>query len=264
MIEKIYTDILAKMKVAPLVPASKWQSIDISDKPHMATREILNYSLTHFVNTENLDWHRQEIRPNLPWADVHFETERVSGMPINPGESWKLWPGASNAATMIKDGQYDHSYAERYWPKWAGHTDDGHIGREDDVGSAHFGVRYEYGDLNTLVRFLSANPLTRQAYLPIWFPEDLEAARSDARVPCTLGYHFIMREGRLHVVYYMRSCDLIRHWRDDVYLTIRLLLWVLGQCRIFDPHWRTVKPGTLTMHITSLHMFQADHKRIFR
>ena len=87
-----------------------------------------------------------------------------------------------------------------------------------------------------------------------------------ARVPCSLGYHFIMRDGNLDVTYYIQSCDVHRHFRDDVYLTIRLLLWVLNECRLAAPEqdWADVKPGQLIMHITSLHMFQADHKRIYK
>lgn len=62
------------------------------------------------------------------------------------------------------------------------------------------------------------------------------------------------------MVYYLRSCDFVRHFRDDVYLSIRLLLWVLEQCRLANPEmgWEDIKPGTFTMHITSLHCFETD------
>lgn len=264
--QTIFDHVLHRIKGTTELPPSTWQSMDISDKPHMATHELLNYSLEYGMDSENLEHYRADIKPNLPWADVHFEEERSSGQPINPGESWKQWPGASSAATMIRDqGQYDHSYAERYWPKLAGLTPDGHITEADRLLSrgGSWGIRFQCGDLDDLVKVLCDNPDTRQAYLPIWFPEDLTAARISKRVPCTLGYHFIMRSGHLHVNYYMRSCDIIRHFRDDVYLTVRLALWVLKECQkqgaLLD-----VKPGTLTMHITSLHMFKADYKRIFR
>lgn len=265
MFEKIYNSILDLMRIAPELPPSRWQSIDISDKPFMATRELLNYSLEYPL-PRTVQELADDVKPNLPWADVHFETERVSGEPINPGESWKMWPGATSAGTMIREqGQYDHSYAERYWPKHAGVTVGGKL--YPDIGDNYQpnqGIRFAYGDLNDLVYLLISDPTTRQAHLPVWFPEDLTAANQNKRVPCTLGYHFIMRDGKLHIVYYMRSCDLIKHFRDDVYLTGRLLLWVLNQLQELDPKWECVTPGTLTMHITSLHMFQADYKRIFR
>jgi len=266
MFDNIIGTIFRFLKFAPELPPTRWQSIDISDKPFMSTRELLNYSFQYQVPKEGLQALRDDVKPNLPWADIHFETERVSGQPINPGESWKLWPGAISAGTMIREqGQYDHSYAERYWPSFAGITPGGLIEERSLGGIAPLrGVRFVYGDLFDLVELLQKDPQTRQAYLPVWFPEDLAAANQDRRVPCTLGYHFIMRNQELHVVYYMRSCDVVKHFRDDVYLTARLLLWVLEELRKIDAEWDHVYPGTLTMHITSLHLFTADYKRIFR
>lgn len=260
--EAIYNQLRSELLEAPIIPPSRWQSIDVSDKPHMATLELLNISFEYGL-TEDLDALRGDVKPNLPWADVHFETERVSGEPINPGESWKLWPGAESAGTMIREAQYDHSYAERYWPKFAGQTEGGRL--EDGEGLLwRHGVRFQYGDLNDLVTLLVEQPNTRQAYLPVWFPEDLNAANKCLRVPCTLGYHFIQRNGKLYVNYYMRSCDFLRHFRDDVYLTARLLLWILSECRKRDKLWNMVKPAHLTMHITSLHIFKADQRRLQR
>ena len=78
-------------------------------------------------------------------------------------------------------------------------------------------------------------------------------------MPCTLGYHFIRRDDRLHCIYPMRSCDYIRHFRDDVYLTLRLQLSILQQLAHRKPEqWANTRMGTLTMHITSLHCFEID------
>lgn len=236
---------------APVVDAPNWQSTT-APQPMV---ELLNRSFTlELRGEEDLDKYREAIKPNLPWADRHFEEERVSGEPINPGETWKIWPYAASAARHLRAGenvpQYDHSYAERYWPKTAGKYGD---------EAEPYGIRFPIGDLNDLVQILVADPLTRQAYLPIFFPEDTMAARQGKRVPCTLGYHFIVRDSLLHCVYPMRSCDFVRHFRDDVYLTLRLQLWVLDQLRRRDPEtWVDVRPGTFRMHITSLHMFVQD------
>ena len=102
---------------APIVEAKRWQSTR-APQPMV---EIFNRSFTlNQKGEEDLDHYRKYIRPNLPWADHHFEQERVSGEPINPGETWKEWPYAASAARHLREGenvpQYDHSYAERYWP----------------------------------------------------------------------------------------------------------------------------------------------------
>jgi len=145
--------------------------------------------------------------------------------------------------------RFNHNYMSRYWPR----------GEND---SKHIGLRHPYGDLNDVVSLMGRDPLTRQAYLPVFFPEDTGAVHG-GRVPCTLGYHFIMRDDELHMVYYLRSCDLVRHFRDDIYLSVRLQMWMLKQLQErFGERWLTVKPGSFTMHVTSLHCFVNDFRSL--
>jgi thymidylate synthase len=124
------------------------------------------------------------------------------------------------------------------------------------------GVRYRYGDLGDVVDLLVKNPLTRNAYLPVWFPEDTGIVHG-GRAPCTLGYLFRLRDNALSIAYYIRSCDFRRHFQDDVYLTIRLLLWVIERCREKDRRWDSVVPGKFSMHIGSLHIFKNDYRQMF-
>lgn len=239
--------------VGAWVAGDQWQSIDVSKKPEMVMRETLNFSFQVAIMGESLKALREDIKPNLPWADDHFE-ERVGGQPLNPGVQWAKWPWGNSAdGFRNKAGQFSHTYMERIWPRYA---------NAEVKGVDNLGIRYRYGDLNDLVKHLHDHPLSRQAYLPIWFPEDTGVAHGE-RVPCTLGYHFIHREGYLHTVYYIRSCDVVRHFQDDIYLAVRLKLWLLAQLRELDTKWKKVVPGFFTMHITSLHMFKADwHKHV--
>lgn len=239
------------------VHSEKWQGVEISNKPDMAMYEIMHETFSvPLRGFEDLEHWREDIKPNLPFADMHFE-ERVSGEPSNPGEAWKIWPWG-NAADKhrTEGGKFTHTYQERFWPKYAG---------ENGIGEnrKNWGIRYPYGDLNDVVELLRREPLTRQAYLPIWFPEDTGASHG-GRLPCSLGYHFLMRHEYLHVEYSIRSCDFIRHFRDDCYLTVRLLLWILDRLRIVDPRWTTVRPGLFKMNIGSLHMFINDWDKIFK
>lgn len=235
-------------RYAELVHTERWQGVDVSTKPEMATWEVLDYSLrANLFGHEDLPYYRSIINPSLPWADDHF-AERVSGKPLNPGEQWRHWPWAQSARNFLdENGQFSHTYMERYW-------------NQDGPKS---GIRHRYGDLIDLMQLLTNEPYTRQAYFPVWFPEDT-GAHNTTRKPCSLGYWFIMREDRLNITYYIRSCDLLRHFRDDIYLTIRLMLWVLMHCRNAKPvHWMTVRPGTFTMHIGSLHAFRNDWMPLF-
>ncbi len=235
------------------VKGTTWQSIDISTKPEMITREVMGFGFKVQVRDEKLDSLRKDIRPNLPWADDHF-LERVSGQPLNPGVEWANWPWG-NSADKFRDskGEFSHSYMERYWPKFAG-------GRKHVF---HQGIRFSYGDLMDVVNLLDREPLTRQAYLPVWFPEDTGVVHR-ARVPCSLGYLFMMRNDHLHITYDIRSCDIIRHFQDDIYLTVRLQLWVLDQLRMRDQRWMDIRPGFFEMHIGSLHCFRNDFAQYFK
>jgi len=145
---------------------------------------------------------------------------------------------------------------ERYLPRTAGRTEDGSLKGKpipSIVPMNNYGIRHEFGDLGDLVELLKDDPSTRQAYLPVWFPEDTGLDKSE-RKPCSLGYHFIIRNGQLDITYYIRSCDFYRHLRDDIYLTVRLGLWILEQCGFDD-----IRMGRFNMHITSLHMFVGDY-----
>lgn len=251
------------------VKGTRWQGVDVSSKPEMVTRELLNTSFhVPLRGLQSPGYWAADTEANLPWADIHFE-ERIGGEPLNPGESWKSWPWGHSADKFrnATSGQFDHTYMERFWPKLAGNTPDGtldQIDRGDGEGGWYSGqkrqgVRFEYGDLNDLVDHLVRDPLSRQAYLPVWFPED---GTCNGRRPCTLGYHFINRYDYLHITYYIRSCDYIRHWGDDCYLAVRLLLWILGRLRERDERWNTVLPGMYTMHIVSLHLFENDYRKL--
>lgn len=142
--------------------------------------------------------------------------------------------------------RFNHTYMRRLWPK------------KLDGGSEFRGHGHEYGDLNSLVELLAKEPHTRQAWIPLFHPEDTGIG-DGGRKMCSLGYQLMVRDQRLHMYYPLRSCDLIRHWRDDCYLAIRMLLWVLDRCReINSDRWGAIKPGTLAMHMTSLHVFESD------
>jgi thymidylate synthase len=208
-------------------------------KAEHETVELMFYSFQLGLWKDSIDYWQHHVKPNLPWAEDHF-LERVAGRPDNPGVEWRNWPFHQSADTFRNaDGQFSHTYMERYWTPPID------------------GIRYRFGDLNDVVNLLDGQPHTRQAFLPVWFPEDTGVVHQ-GRVPCTLGYHFIMRNKRLSIVYYIRSCDYIRHFRDDVYMTIRLLIWMLTRLRERSSVWNDVMPGSMVMHITSLHMFIND------
>lgn len=223
----------------------------MKDDTTASTHELMN--VTEHIKVDNYQsaW-VETIKPNLPWAEDHFQ-ERIGGEPLNPSPSEAWWPFARKNNAEHKDStqKFSHTYPERFWPRFAGSG-------EPDVPGVDFstqgrqGIRFLYGDLSDLIEVLRKNSRTRQAYLPIWFPEDLAAASQGQRVPCSMGYHFIWCAScqALDCVYTMRSCDLVRFYRDDIYMAGRLLQHVAHQVDL--------PVGTLVTHIDNLHCFPGD------
>lgn len=248
-----------------LVHTDNWQGTSIKANSQAKMCELLHESMRVDMGHRDLAKYAEEIKPNLPWADNHF-LERVCGEPLNPGIEWANWPWSDSADShRDNNGQFNHNYMERYWPKWARKTKGGILKKLFPEGDFVAPQRFptsgidgaNYGDLGDVVKLLKSDPSTRQAYLPIWFPEDTARDKSQ-RKPCTLGYHFIIRNGQLDVTYFIRSCDYSRHFRDDIYLTVRLAIWILEQCGFDD-----IKPGKFIMHITSLHLFTGDYSLLY-
>jgi Thymidylate synthase len=237
-----------------VVDVGEWQSFRDPNLPMTQTYEVEDVSFKYWIPFSRDDLQRA-VKPNLPWAERHFQ-ERMSGLPLNPGNEYKNWPWYKQGVEDHKpDGQFSHTYMERYWPKFAGENGDPEELKHFDM--PNHGIHFPYGDVDNLINLLQTRPYTRQAYLPIWFPEDLHAADvAQQRVPCTLGYHFLIRKNpaELKVTYYMRSCDFFRYFRDDVYMTCRLAQIVADRVGVL--------PGDLVMHISSLHIFEAEIERL--
>lgn len=257
MVGQMYQDFLSSARP---VDVGEWQGLDIKGDRAKVTWELREAVLATQMS-DTIEGAQREYSPNLPWAEDHFR-ERVYGRPLNPPPSNAWWPfaQAGHIDHVDEAGKFSHTYPERFWPKHANHGDDCWL--ENGVCDTHQGIRFAYGDLYDVVRRLVKSPLTRQAYLPVWFPEDTGAPDGE-RVPCSIGYHFMIRQGRLHVSYTIRACDFMRHFKDDVYMAVRLAQWVRDRLPYEQEDGRPGLPlGDLTMHIGSFHIFEGDRAMV--
>ena len=226
---------------APVYDRGEWQA-QKNLPPEQRTRELTQVVLNMRMDP-TIDRVQQFVEPNLPWAEDHFQ-ERVSGVPHNPPPSVKWWPYAqSGHAAHTNDARFSHTYPERFWPR---------------AIMPQYGIRFRPGDLNDVVQVLKNNERSRQAFLPVWFPEDIAAAVEGQRVPCTIGYHFLVTDDGLNITYQIRSCDYTRHFRDDVYMAIRLAQWMSDALSFYDLGLAKLKLGWLQMVIGSFHIFDGD------
>jgi len=232
-----------------IVPAGIWQA----DDKYMDYKMKVRYNVVLEMKMVDTKAELAEVTDcDVDWSEMHF-LERIGKRPLNPGASYKIWPYNNfvDGDPYMMGKSFSHTYMERFWPKFAGTLTDEEMLSEEywDLMTQNQGIHFQLGNLDDVITQLKENPLTRQAYLPIFFPEDTGAVHKE-RVPCTLGYYFYIREDKLYCNYIIRSCDVFRHFRNDVYLTGRLQQHVakrLGK-----------QVGDLTMYIFNLHAFEND------
>ena len=240
------------------VDTGHWQGVSTEGKPDLVTRELLNLQieapiplsadeLADILDDPVANHNRHLL--NLPWAEDEFQ-ERVGRERHNPHtslEEWPWWQGQSDSSMV--GGIFTHTYSERFWPHVKNHP----RGKQ--------GIRYRFGDLDDVIDLLLREPTTRQATFPIFFPEDTGAVHG-GRVPCTLHYHFMLRGGKLHLWYPIRSCDAVRHFYDDLYMACRLCHWTLQELRFAsvddDNPWMAAMPGLLYFTAYSFHLHRGD------
>lgn len=171
------------------------------------------------------DWNTIPVKSeHRDWCEVEFH-ERVSGSPLNPGVAWKLrrkyWEPFLN-----KFGKFDYAYPERMSL-----------------------------NLDKVIHALKKDINTRRAFLPVLDRQIDEADDFSKRFPCTLGYHFLFRQGKLNMTYLLRSSDYFEHLANDLYLANRL------QCHVAESVG--VEPGYFCHWVGSLHCFVRDVEGVF-
>ena len=204
------------------VRLNRMQDKDVKDDPDYYTMELRGYSYA-ILDTKDKDYLLEAFGKDKKWAEEEF-AERISGLELNPGEAWKFRENVWSE--FLHDGKLAYTYSER-------------IGDQ----------------VKKLIEEFKVNPTTRQAYLSIWDPNiDVDKIGKE-RVPCSLGYHFMIRDGKMECRYMIRSNDLMEHWSYDVWLAITLQEYISSAVG--------VPIGRFEQYICSLHGYQKNLKGIF-
>jgi len=219
-----------------LVSSKKWQAID---SPGYLL-EVDNRFLSMYI-PEDKDSLAEQCKADLPWAENHFQERINPNCNHNPGYQYKNWPyyHASEHDKKFRneaDIYFSHTYMERFWPD------------KNIKGTGKMG--YNFGDFNDLIERLKNDPGTRQGFYAIWHPQD--SNNLGVRLPCTIGYFFLIREGVMNITYLIRSCDIFRHFKNDIYMTARLAQYVR------DKLDKDIKMGKMHMWIGSLHCWHIE------
>lgn len=201
------------------------QDKNIEGDPEFYTMELANYDYTV------LDPQYDEVEGvHEEWVTQEWEDRLVGD--LNPGRAWKtrrdVWEQFMESRQIPGRPRthFSYTYSER-------------------MGGNH---------ITNLVRELQLHPNSRQLWLPVWWPKD-ENRRGERRVPCSLGYWFVQRGGKLHETYVMRSCDFFTHYANDVALATMLLHYVARSAKL--------EVGTFTHFVGSLHVYKKDVADVF-
>jgi thymidylate synthase len=197
------------------------QDKNIADDKDFETVELraYGYQLSSGFTLEQAEDMLRHTNSNYKWALSDF-TERVDPNFVNPGKAYKMrdvWE------EFLHDGKFAYTYNERFKTQ-----------------------------LNILISELLQKPETRQGILQMYdYKIDMERWGS-TRVPCSLMYQVMVREGKLDMIYTMRSCDYLEHFPYDMYLTIRLQGFIADAIG--------VDRGFFTHNMGSFHAYNKDIK----
>jgi thymidylate synthase len=202
------------------VHPKSYQDKNVEGNPDFDTLELQNY--IYCVTSPNTE----DLKPTQPWASREF-WERICGEgTMNPGSAWEqreeVW-----RQFLQPNGKFAYTYDERM-----------------------------YYQLDPIMGELKNNPDSRQLFMSIWDPDiDIHKLGGISRIPCTIGYIFQARGGKLNITYLMRSCDFATHFVNDVWLAHRLQDFVAASVGM--------PVGMFTHFIASLHVFHKDVKGVF-
>jgi len=108
--------------------------------------------------------------------------------------------------------------------------------------------RGEVDQLEHVVELLRRDPDSRQAVIQLYDPQADAPGHKD--IPCTLGWRFQLRQGRLHMATTMRSQDVWTGLPYDLFTFTVLHELVAG--------WLGVELGEYRHHVDSLHLYETD------
>ena len=194
----------------------------VKDDDSFSTLEVQNYS---FAILDLAD--KDNCVPHLEWCKAEFQ-ERISSLPINPGEAWKLRKDVWEEFLNSKK-EFDYTYNQRFQVS---------------------------NQIKNCIEELKINPDSRQCIIHMHFPNDVEQMRKTdppIRIPCSMYYQFLIRRDKLDVIYNMRSSDYDTHFAHDI--------WLADALRKYIAKFVGVEPGLFMMNTGSLHRYKNYTKK---
>jgi len=127
---------------------------------------------------------------------------------------------------------------------------------EDGFAHGAYGwrMRRRFGDqLGKVVNMLKRDPDTRRAVIQL-YSADIDLAKDEKDIPCTLTLQFIVRYGKLHLIVNMRSNDAWLGLPNDVFCFAAIQQIVAGLAGF--------NLGTYFHNVGSMHLYARDVEKV--
>jgi thymidylate synthase len=222
----------------------------VKDNPDYATKEMQGYAfkITDWAfNTDRLVDLLKYFFPN-DWQNITNYClaelqDRVCGKAMNPGCSYLSRPDVWNE--FLHDGKFAYTYSERM------HDQVGMILQElRDNPDTRRGIINIHSYISPLADFRIED--TGQEFNYVDLSADANNRGGGGRIPCSMYYQMMIRNGKVDLIYTMRSCDLLTHFPIDLSLALMLQNWFA--------HMLHLPMGTFTYFAGSLHSYFKDMK----
>jgi len=187
---------------------------------------------------------KDRLVPHLEWCKAEH-AERVDPNYMNPGKAWELRADVwKEFLRPIKDMIDAPEYKDdgRFWDHVPPNVEDDYM-----VFEYTYNERLQW-QIAGIVEELKVNPDTRQAIIQVHNREVDASRMRKFRIPCSMSYQFMIRGGKLDVIYYLRSSDYNTHLAHD--------LWLCDELRNHIAKEIGVPPGILFCNEGSLHVYK--------
>lgn len=149
-------------------------------------------------------------------------------------------------------GRNDKDFISKFSSFWENISDDGKTSNSAYGYMIH--KKYNYDQLQQVVRILSLDPNSRRALININYAHPKKLETKDEQ--CTIALQFMVRKDRLMMTSIMRSNDIWFGFPYDI-IYFRALQVIIAD--ILD-----VKLGTHTHFVTSLHLYDRDYEKALK
>lgn len=170
------------------------------------------------------------VEVNDPYQAHVLRTTRKPNLKIAAVEAWQLLAGVSCLSQLdaVSGGRFSQF------------ADGGRL-------RGAYGPR-THGQLLSVAVKLRADPDTRQAYVTVWNGDELDVASRDT--PCTTGFQFTIREGKLHLRVTMRS--------NDAWLGFPIDVMQFSALHRTMAAGLDLEPGSYVHSVGSLHLYEVN------